>query len=499
MVNNKQYIIMDEPFHEQDFISVPLSNGKVLSYHNNLPVYIKMQKDKAKYCLLGYVYQVDAKRMSPTEELEKVHQEPEVHDVIESWAGSWLLIYENQIYMDACGTLGCYYSENGIISRSIHCINQALNRKDKNPRITHKFGLDYYPGPNTSYSDIKRLLPSQTLSVIDCRPGRREMVPFIHMYDNDEQRVEAFISCFHVMMDAIVKDYKGRIYVPLTGGYDSRTLIALLEYCGVTDYKLFTMEHDNITQDDKEVPPVLAEKLGRPYQYIRRDSSVDYKRYKLFDRHCGRMAVDEDRNFYAYHQYPEMEEGYALLRANIWEIAWGKYYKKISSYGPNISKFKNQYVNVRRRTDIRASLEKWFSHVEQDEQNILFANRFYWEQRVGCWLAGIEQSLTIMEGVDSIPLCNCNRMLSILLDFDIEKRMNKEHQVMIIRKTCPQLLEIPFVHGNVIKKNKRVTKELQYLRKCFMCLDFMEALKEERRHILQLLRKRKGKKNEKKH
>lgn len=493
MINNKQYIIMDRPFQQKDFVGVTLTSGKILSYHQNLPVQIKLQDDIAKYCLLGYAYQTDANRKTPIEELDQIANEQDIHDAIESWTGSWLLIYEDRLYMDACGTLGCFYTKEGIISRSIHCINQAMNRKDCNPRITHRFGLDYFPGPDTPYTDVKRLMPSQTLGIRDCSLGKRIMTPSVQGFDTDEQRIEALISAFSTMLTYIEKDYAGRIWVPLTGGYDSRTYVALLEYCNITNYTLFTMEHDNITEEDKEVPPQIAKLLGREYRYISRGLQCQRKRYREFDAHCGRMAIDEDRNFYAYGQYPELEGGYALLRANIWEIAWGKYYKTISSYGPELSKFKKKYVNVRRRKDIQDSLAKWFEYIKSDEQKLPFANRFYWEQRVGCWLSSVEQSLTIMDGVDSIPLCNCNRLLSILLDFDIEKRMNKEYQVMIIEKTCPELLDIPFLHGKQVKTKSRLSTELQYAGNCFRCLNFVEAVKEERRHLIQLLRTRKGK------
>lgn len=499
MINNKQYIIMDIPFQEPDFMHVSLIDGKVLSYHKNLPIQVKMQGSLVEYCILGHAYQVDEKRMCPMEELKHIQRVDDIANVIESWAGCWLLIYRNCIFMDACGILGCFYSESGVISRSVHCINQALKRKDVNPRIMHRFGLDYYPGPGTPYSDIKRLMPSQTLCITDCTLGKRLLVSFENMYDNDEHRLEALIQCFQTLLKNFVKEYKGRIIVPVTGGYDSRTLIALLEYCKVSEYQLFTMDHDNISIDDKELPSCIAEKVGRTYQYIERNGNPDKQRYREYDQHCGRMAIDEDRNFYAYHQYPESEEQTALLRANIWECAWGKYYKSISSYGANISKFKKKYVNIRRRQDIRNSLESWFKYVRNDNQNIEFANRFYWEQRVGCWLSSVEQSLTVMENIDSIPLCNCNRILSILLGFDIEIRKNKRHQVMIIKKTCPELLEIPFLQGKIAKKKENViVEELQYLHKCFACLSVLEAVKEERRHALQTLGKWKGKKHEKK-
>lgn len=489
---------MKTPFPEPEFNFGYLMNGRVLSYHKNLPFQAEMVDGVIKYCILGHAYQVDDKCDSPMEELKKVQTQEDIHKIIESWTGCWVLIYEEYIFMDACGLLGCFYSENGIISSSIHCINQVLKRKDRNPRIMHKFGLDYFPGPDTSYSDIKRLMPSQILNVINHSIGKRILVNTSLKYKNNDQRVNAIVSCFQNVLGQIVKEYGERIMVPLTGGYDSRTLVALLEYCNIKDYQLFTMEHDNITEQDKTLPPLIADKLQRPYQYIRRNRTSDRKRYREYNQHCAYMAADEDRNFYAYHQYPECEERTALLRANVWECAWGKYYKRISSFGDNISKFKKQYVNVRRRQDMRKSLEKWFANVRQDNQDIKFANRFYWEQRVGCWLSSVEQSLTIMECIDSIPLVNCNRILSILLDFDIETRKNKKHQVMIIEKACPELLEIPFLKEQAKRNHKKGTDEIQYLRKCLICLGFLETIKEERQHILKKLQKRKGSKNDKK-
>ncbi|MEI3413206.1 MAG: hypothetical protein V8Q57_08505 [Blautia sp.] len=84
-------------------------------------------------------------------------------------------------------------------------------------------------------------------------------------------------------------------------------MLALLEYSGIS-YSAFTMEHDNISQLDIEAPPALAKLVGKEYQYIRRGQKPSSRRLKAYDLHCGGMASDEDRNFYACDQYPHGNE-----------------------------------------------------------------------------------------------------------------------------------------------------------------------------------------------
>ena len=69
---------------------------------------------------------------------------------------------------------------------------------------------------------------------------------------------------------------------------------------------------------------------------------------------------------------------------------------------------------------------------------------------------------------------------------------------MIMKKACPELLEIPFLHGKAVNRKSPFLVEVEYLYHCFQCLDFLEAVKEERKRIIQVLRKNQVKKNEKK-
>lgn len=492
MIDNKQYIIMDFPFEQENFQSLKLMNGQFLSYHRNLPVHsVKNTSDTVRYCILGHAIQTDSARKSPIQELASVKDINAIHSVVETWAGRWLLIFENFLVPDACGILGCFYTDDNILSSSLHCINTALHRKNSNPRIRHGFGLDYYPGPDTPYPDTQRLMPSQIYNLTNHTTDKKIMITADVHYANDDERIQAILDYFSTLLCNLKAEYNGKWMVPLTGGYDSRTFLALLEYNHM-DYSLFTMEHDNISKKDICIPPLLAKQTGKEYHYIKRTGKPDRKRYQIYDTHCSKMAVDEDRNFYAYHQYPENKENTIILRANIWECAWGIYYDKIKDYGTDIRKYANKYPNIRRRQDMKNSLQKWLTHTKQDTQDIPLANRFYWEQRMGCWLSDVEQSLTIIDNMDSIPLCNCNRLISLLLDFDIKDRYHKQHMVKIIQKTCPELLEIPFEIKDSAKKsrNQKISAEIHYFHSCLSCLGLWEGVKEERRRLMKLRKKK---------
>lgn len=479
-INNKQYVIASDPFQSLDFTSIKMLNGKVLSFHKNLHIEMKVENDILEYAILGYAFQVDADRESPMEELKKINSIDQISDVIYTWAGRWLLIYKDRIFMDACGLLGCFYTEEGVLSSSINCINQFMNKKNINPRIIHHFGINYFPGPNTQYSYIKRLMPSQGYVITDGTIFIRQMVKPLHYYNSNEDRMDDFIKCFQTLLLNLKNNYSGSFQVPLTGGYDSRTLLALLENSGF-DYTTFTLGHDNISKDDVNLPPLIAKKIGKSYNYFERKGKISLKRIKEYDIHSGYMAFDEDRKFYAYHQYPEGDKKVAILRANIWEVAWGYYYTKLQNFNCSIEGFEKKYINIRERMDMNKSLNEWILYAKNDNQNINFANRFYWEQRMGCWLSSIEQSLTIINNMDSIPLCNCNHLLSVLLDFDLKDRINKSHQVQLIQKLCPQLLDIPFASNNKKKLSMKdkLKKEFFYFKSSIYCLGIRKGLKTE--------------------
>ena len=113
--------------------------------------------------------------------------------------------------------------------------------------------------------------------------------------------------------------------------------------------------------------------------------------------------------------------------------------------------------------------------------------RFYREQRMGCWLSGVEQSLTLIDNMDSLQLCNCGRILEILAQLDLSLLVGKKHEIRIIEKICPQLLDVTLQNKeNKFKKSSfrgNLKKDLEYFSGCRQCLGWKDGIKESLRFL----------------
>ena len=478
MINNKQFLISDDPITDNAFLSYPLCTDQYLSVHKNLNVQMEItENNKVKFALMGFAFECNPLKSSPFTQLKEVIDASTIPELTESWSGRWILLYQDTIYLDACGLFGCYYTDS-MLSSSIALLTKQLHLTTKKPKMKKQFGLDFYPGPSTPYKEISHLFPGQTIRVTDHLIQQLPLLSARATYENDETRTEAFIRFFSTMLKNFATEYDGEIKLPLTGGYDSRTLMALLEYSHIP-YTTFTLEHSDISAEDISLPPRIAADYNKKYDYIKRIGKPDKKKYQEYDLHCGYMVIDEDRNFYAYDQYPAHTKNTAVLRAGIWECS-REYFRNIGD-GTSLEDYKKAFVNIRHRTDLQDSLSKWITYVKKNPSSINWINRFYIDQRVGNWLSNVEQSLAVIPNMDSLQLCNSKLLISILLDYDYDTRFSKEHQIMIIRKACPSLLSYGFPGDNPkpappISFAKKITKKFKTLQICLSCLGLRETI-----------------------
>lgn len=445
ILHAKQYIIAPEPFNHKGFRHIHLPNGLILSYQASLRV--RTTPDK-KTILIGLAWSCEESIIDPLETIANCKTADNLESVLSTLSGRYIVIRDSQLYLDASGLLGCFYGKD-CYSSSLALLTQHLKLKKKEPGLRHQFGgMDFYPSPLTPYTGILRLLPDQGINLNDCSVFDRLAEPQNTDFKTEEARISAIISAFDILLKRIADDYPNRIKLPLTAGYDSRTLAALLEHAQI-DYETFTMVHRRLRCGDRDIPPKLAALVKKRHTLIPRPSYIDEIRLKAYDEHCAKMAVDEDRNFYAYHQYPEPLEAacrIAILRGGVWESV-REYYRekhKIFKTAQDISEFTASFINVRYRTDLQAAFRKWIDHCKSKPVNYDSVDRYYRDQRGGAWLSSVEQSLDIIPGVDSIQPCNCQKIISLLRGFTREDRISCNHQVKIINTAAPVLLKEPF-------------------------------------------------------
>lgn len=449
MVNDRQfYIDQEKECHFSDWKCHYLPSGFYIHYHPQLSTFF--HKD---FALLGHAWQVDPTHLSPAEELIQLGQKDhtpslqEIYDIEKSWCGRYLLIIGDWILLDACGLINIFYDDH-LICSSLNVLCSVENRTVKFPRIEHRKSPDFIPGMQTPYEGVKRLMPSQILSLTTkewiIRPLLADPIP---SYKNENEGIEYLSKLFIHSVSNLAKVFNDHdIWVASTAGRDSRTTIALLIKAGIK-FNTFTLWHSNIPLADHLLPLEIAKLINCKYLFIKRTKKFfSQQRHEDYQEHTAGMAIDEDWRFYAYNQYPSLKNGtkpIVIIRSGIWGIANEYYTRKCGERGKDLTFI---YGGIKNDSLLYQSTKEWEDYVKRDlvNTNLSFVDRIYWELREGCWLASVEQSFDVMDGITSIQIFNCRMLIGALLGFPLEDRLRKEEENKITHYACPALTKVPY-------------------------------------------------------
>ena len=447
MINAGQFVISKREYCGYGFRHVKLNERFILSYHQDLQVYINQQYNML---LMGTVWNVMEDMPEPIAELEHLGNQyhgyipDEQIDLVEkNWCGRYVLIVQGRVYLDAVGLFGIFFSKEGISSSSqILADVMGLPEKIYQPPAS----INWLPAPLTHYEQIRRLFPGQVYDYIENKIYKRELV-VQDLPENigESGKIKYFTELFAQSLRNMAQAVPDRkILIALTGGYDSRTLLALAAYAGI-NFECFTLEHENMSKADMTIPRRLCDEVKCGYTYIPREKDqYSEKLNRDYGFHTGGFANDADRLFYSYGQYQKLTEKYGrcvLLRSSVWETVVFYYRKFIGDEFDPAS----IYGNYNAQGLVKESLQDYFIWIRNNRQEGLNAcNRFYWEQRCGSWLSAIEQSFDILEDCISLQPLNCRLLISLLLGFPKEERAAKEHQLKISSYACSKLRDIEF-------------------------------------------------------
>jgi hypothetical protein len=463
MIDDKQFVISKQPYNKPNWEQIDLLGGYILSYHKALNI---VCNNSCNIILLGDAWQALPDKQDPSEQIAacKAVNLSSIIEMEKSWCGRYLLIAGSQIFMDTCGLLGVVYSSD-IVSSSLKILCELSSVKITKPKIKRGIMPDFVPGfSGFGYTGIKRLLPSQIYDYINCQTQVRALLPDgILPMQSQEQRTQEFVDLFANSLKNMQKHFDNKpLWVALTGGRDSRTLLALMEKAGV-DYQIYTFEQNNISDGDIAIPKTLADKLGKKSVYIKRNKSNYSKQSELdFAEHTAQIVVEQDKLSYAYGQYQQLlnqSGGEAvILRSAIWGCA-NNFYEKF--YGDRTMSIDNigDYFQLEKYNPVfKTAFEEWFDYANSDTQNqeLEISNRFLWEIREGCWLSSIEQALDMIDGLTSIHPANCRLFLEMLLAYPKPTRIAKKHEEQITALACPQIKDVPYDYS--IKKKSPASK-----------------------------------------
>lgn len=462
-VHRRQFVISKNKYKNIDFRFIELKDGMILSYHKDLNVSFYRDKENIKI-LLGNAFQIRKENIRPNDELKEINKK-NIIEKISEWSGRWIFIFNNSLYLDATGNLQCFYTkknENICISSSLSIISEIIETQINNnyKKIEYTKGMDWYPAPLTILMDTKKLMYDEILKFTEKSIELEKIPKFKNNYSklNKREKILKLKKYLNTLIKNIQKEFGENILLPLTAGQDSRTILAV---CLANNIKFnaYTLEHPSISVADRIIPLKLSKKIGFSYEFIFELKNNFSKMRELeFEKHTFYQCVDADKRMYVLGQIEELKKFSTkgiILRGGIWEFGREFYLgldEKIKNREEGLKLIQSRFSNVINSKFHEESIKEWLDNILKNPiENLNFRNRFYLEQRVGSWLASIEQALDLSD-YERIHIVNCEKILEILNSFSLEEKLEKNIQKELIYLLEPKLLEFPFNNKTIFEK-----------------------------------------------
>lgn len=442
MVHNRQYILSKTHVSvDSKWKTLLLYNGCYLNYHQNLPVFANSDHSVV---LVGDAWSVDNHIQKPQETpLNEIYKQEEL------WCGRYIIIVGQYILTDTTGNLGVFYTD-GVVSSSFSLIRQFLGAKDiiYPPALFQPENADYMPGEFTIDERIKRLLPSLKLDYIKNVVSTR---PLLFTKINREiENLDDFGKLFLQNIETMFEYYKGYdVWLPISGGKDSRVCYAALEKLK-KNYQVYVYQNPEAKYDgnypDLGVSRLLCRKTHKKLHIFRGSPSERIENLITeYEIHTSGISAMGVRWLYPCRTLDPLEKAdkrVIQLRNNIWELACNDYEYHNKKNTPD--KIRERW---RGRSEVyEKSIEEWIKLVNRDVVNndISFADRVYWDLRLGCWLADGMQAFDIYDNIETINILNCRKFLSLLMGLDASTRGTRIFEVQLANNWCPAFSTVPY-------------------------------------------------------
>lgn len=441
---NKAFILSTSSFKpSSNWISCELQNGLILNYDKNLPITYNSRKSVV---IIGDAWQTDSERAKPEDIIQNLNGNERAEDVFSienTWSGRYILMVGDRLYLDAIGSIACFYG-NGMISNNINLIRKVGGGEILYPDIIHGISPDFLLGPYTLYSNIMRLLPSQILKIQSLKPEIRPIILAADFNCNlsNEERLIEIEHYFINSIKSLQTHFHGKqICVAITGGHDSRVTLAMLQKSRI-EYKGFTFWHDKISKQDRYIPKQLARIAGIKYSFIGKEKRVkDLEWFEKQQIHCGGLTAE--RTWESKKQIDELKDGHpiVIIRSGVFEISCDYYHYRPEKFNPY-----DIFPNCRRIESNKKSVSYWLNLVENDKvnSNIRNTDRLYYDMRLGCWLSSTEQTFDMFSDVIPIQLCNCRRLIALLMGIPEDLRKGKQHEEQLAKHAFPPFAKVPY-------------------------------------------------------
>lgn len=488
-VDKRQFIISDRKIERPGFQYKNLGQGKILSYERSLEV--REIEDAApghneKGILLGLAFPID--NQYPVTESNGYP----IEERIKKWSGRFAAYVNGRIYTDCVCSLSLFYlyiEGEWVVSGSMHLLSEiyGLSRNDdglvysKAGRKRGTFLSDFYPGPFTPIPQVRRLMVYEYLDYNskDFVNKRQREWNSSYQGTSPDELNRIFSNYCKCLYENIAQKYK-YVHIPLTGGVDSRTSLALAKYSGI-DFAAYTEKRSKKTHQVKtsgrelQIAKRAAEAVGAEWKLCK-NVHENKEKYKDIRRHSFEMLENASLHSYAYHQFPEKEGKNIIIHSSVWESTAGVWCKRIRdcSAAEERKKAMEEACPYMQESNLhRRSLLQWVEDLETAGiKGLSLAEMCHLDQKTGVWAGDLAQAMDILD-FDRIELINNYELLSILMAYPREWfKSKKMHQKYLIQYCAPKLAAVPYY-----KKSKWVIRAERICFYLYRPEDFWKKMK----------------------
>jgi hypothetical protein len=375
-----------------------------------------------------------------------------------------VLVGNNEIHMDCCGLLGCFYTslnQEQYVSSSLAILQENGSLSDHYDSLKHEVGIEWYPLPTSRFKGVYTLLPSQILNLTSFTVEQRALPEPITGLSYDEL-LDKIVERLRFLLLNLSHSGK-RILIALTAGYDSRLVLAATSYAKIK-VETFTRVTGGTAYSDISLSKKLSRVSGNHHNYIKNTKFLR-ENEDVFDQHTAGNTGHVIKKAFANGQYDFFKKDDLLLSGTLFDVAKRNGYRKKMDAELNIETiFKAAGLAFDPNSYNFFALTKWLDWVEKTPMERLdWRDRFYLEQRIAGWASSLQQALDLIDA-DRLLVANCHELISLFLSIPAEQRINCLYHVDLINKMCPSLLQYPFnppapIFVRLRKKVGRIAKK----------------------------------------
>lgn len=427
--------------------------GFVLRAHATLQLTTARSEDRELLCL-GNILDPSNPELLDSDILEQILDRMNSYVDFERLSaelgGRWLMFVRIdghlRLYPDAACTKSAFYttlasgeiwiaSQPTLFSESIGVQVDAAIQARFN---AYEHYATSWPGELTPYKGVRQLLPNHYLDLATGHVRRFWPVADLALTSCDAAATE-IAYLLRGTIAAVVR--RGSAALPLTAGYDSRTLLACAGPLR-NELACFTIAGHHSSYYDRSIPRKLARRLDIDLRVVHPEHYPD-EFWRVMQQNVAGMWWDPGD--YMVYTFATMRTRFVLFGL-LSEIARCFYYKNGAPPSEITAQVLAEVAYYRDHPLAIGAFEDWLSGVPK-LASINVLDLFYWEHRAGNWAS---MSCTAYDTMfEAIAPYNCRRLLERALSAPLEAR---KHPYALHRRICeiaePVLANVPFNYSH---------------------------------------------------